>query len=82
MGHVEISKCHSEWRAHANSVDLCVEGAIDTFERGSAGAGLKKLAQNVLRDRQWREGSISVYAVAYDIDGFLYRNVCEERLHV
>ena len=82
MTHVEVSKRHSKWRAHANSVDLGVERSIEELEGASSGAGLQELAQDMLRNRQRRACPISVYAVAYDVNRLAYGHIGEERLDI
>ena len=78
MCHIEVSKGHSKWRAHANSVDLGVEGPVRELEGASDGAGLQQLAQDVFRDGQWGAVLISVNAVTYYVDGFTYWDIGEE----
>ena len=80
--HIEVSKGHSKWRAHANSINLGVEGSIRWLEGASDGAGLQQLAQDVLGERQRREGLISIDTVAYYINCFSNRDIGKERFYI
>ena len=82
MRHIEVSKSHSKWRAHANTVDLCVESTISRFKGASSGACFQELAQDVLRKGQRKDFWISVDTVAYNVDSFANWNIGEKGFNV